>query len=217
MPTSLGETASVALLTLRVSSTAVLLALLAGVPLGALLGVARFRGRAAAVAAANAGMSFPPVLVGLAVSLILWRSGPLGPLGLMYTPSAMVVAQAIIGLPTVAGLTAAAVEQLGPAFVLQLRSLGAGRAALTWLAIREARLPVVAAAVAALGRLLGEVGAVMMVGGNVRGETRVLTTAIVLETRMGHFDRALLLGGVLLALALAVNAVIVLVARRSRG
>lgn len=211
------ETAAVAALTLRVCSSALLVALLAGVPTGAWLATARFRGRGAAIAAANAGMSLPPVLVGLLCSLLLWRSGWLGSLGLMYTPAAMVIAQAIIGFPTVVGLTAAAVEQLGPSFQLQLQSLGANRASLMWLSIREVRLPIVAVGVAAFGRLLGEVGAVLMVGGNIQGETRVLTTAIVLETQMGHFGEALALGGVLLGLSLAVNAVIAVLARRGRS
>jgi tungstate transport system permease protein len=208
------ETLPVVLLTLRVSSTALLLALAIGVPLGAFLGTSRFRGRTAAIAAANAGMSLPPVIVGLGLSLLLWRSGPMGALGLMYTPTAMVIAQAIIGFPTVVGLTAAAVEQLGSAFQLQLRSLGASRVALIWLCIRESGLPVVAAGIAVFGRLLGEVGAVLMVGGNIHGQTRVLTTAIVLETGMGRFDSALALGAALLAMSLAVNIVIAAAARR---
>ncbi len=208
------ETASVAALTLQVSSSALLAALAVGVPAGAWIATARFRGRAALVATANAGMSLPPVLVGLALSLLLWRSGPLGALGLMYTPTAMAIAQAIIGLPTVVALTAVGIDQLGPEFQLQLRSLGARRASLMWLCVREARFPVVAAGVAALGRLLGEVGAVLMVGGDIQGETRMLTTAIVLETGMGHFEQALALGAVLLALALGVNAVIAALARR---
>lgn len=210
------ETLSISLLTLRVSSTALFLALAVGVPTGAFFGTARSRWRDAAVTTANAGMSLSPVIVGLALSLVLWRTGPLGSLGLMYTPAAMTVAQAIVGLPTVVGLTAAAVDHLGRDFFLQLRSLGARRGALMWLAVREARLPIIAAGVAVFGRLLGEVGAVLMVGGNVRGETRVLTTAIVLETRMGHFDRALALGAVLLGLALAVNAAIATLSRRMR-
>ena len=190
---------------LRVSTTALLLALAAGVPLGALLATGRGRAARVGETAAGAGMGLPPVLVGLVVSMLLWRSGPLGWLGLMYSVTAMVVAQAIIGLPIVTALTAAAIAQLGPDLPLQLRGLGAGRWQLRWALLREARLPLVAVVLAVAGRLLGEVGAVMMVGGNIAGETRVLTTALVLEVRMGHFERGLGLGAVLLGLSVALS------------
>jgi tungstate transport system permease protein len=208
------ELASVTLLSLRVSSTALLGAVLVGAPLGAWLGTARFRGRGAALSTLNAGMGLPPVLVGLVVSLLLWRSGPLGWLGLMYTPAAMIVAQWVIVLPIIVALTAAAVQQVGTRLRLQLLALGASRPQLLWLLLREARLPILAAVMAGAGRILGEVGAVLMVGGNLRGQTRVLTTATVLETRMGHFEMALALGGVLLLLTLLVNAVLTSVQQR---
>jgi len=211
----LRELLGVTVLSLRVSSTALAAAVLVGAPLGAWLGTARFRGRGAMLSTLNAGMGLPPVLVGLVVSLLLWRSGPLGWLGLMYTPTAMVLAQWIIVLPIVVALTASAVQQVGSRLRLQLLALGASRLQLLWLLLREARLPLLAAVMAGAGRLLGEVGAVLMVGGNLRGETRVLTTATVLETRMGHFDMALALGLVLLLLTLAVNTVLTWLQQRT--
>jgi tungstate transport system permease protein len=201
----LGELAAVALLSLRVSAAALAVALVFGLPAGAWLAIARFRGRRAALAVVNTGMGLPPVLVGLAVAMALWRSGPLGFLEILYTPAAMIVAQTIIALPVVVGLTASAVQSLGEELPLQLRALGASTAQVLVHLVREARLAVLAAVMAAFGAVISEVGAVMIVGGNLRGETRVLTTAIVMETRMGRFGLALALGGVLLLLTFGVN------------
>jgi tungstate transport system permease protein len=210
--TSLGSAGAevwpVALLSLRVSTGALLLACAAGLPLGLGLALARFPGRRLLIGLANAGMGLPPVLAGLVVALLFWRSGPLGGLELMYTPSAMVIAQALIATPVIVSLTAAGVLQLGEDLPDQLRALGASRWQLTWLLLAEARLPLLAAAMAAAGRLLSEVGAALMVGGNIRGETRVLTTAMVMEVRQGNFALALALGFLLLVLALAVNGVL---------
>jgi len=201
----LPEIAGVLLLTLRVGASGLLAGLAVGVPAGLWLALARFPGRRVILGPAHAGMGLPPVLAGLVVALLLWRSGPLGFLELMYTPGAMIVAQALIATPIVVSLTAAGIQQLGDQLPDQLRALGASRRQLAWLLLKEARLPLLAAAMAAAGRLLSEVGAAMMVGGNIRGETRVLTTAMVLEVRQGQFAMALALGLVLLALALLVN------------
>jgi tungstate transport system permease protein len=192
-------------LTLRVTGAALLLAALAGVPLGAWLGLARFHGRGAVTALVYTGMGLPPVVVGLAVYLLLSRSGPLGFLGWLFTPTAMVLAQAVIALPVVAGLTLAAVSAVPPEVLTQVRALGASRWQARLAVLREARAGVGAALAAAFGRAVAEVGAALMVGGNVQGHTRVLTTAIVLETGKGAFALALALAGWLLALALAVN------------
>jgi len=151
------------------------------------------------------GMGLPPVVVGLFVYLMLSRSGPFGVLGWLFTPSAMIVAQIIIAFPLVAGLTMAAVQGVDPVLRVQVRSLGATRAQEVWTVLREARIGVVAAIVAAFGSIISEVGAVMLVGGNIEGKTRVLTTAIVLNTRTGEFSLALALGIILLALAFVAN------------
>lgn len=192
--------------TLLVSGAALVVAVVIGIPLGVALATGRrFRLRGLLMAVINTGMGLPPVVVGLVVALALFRGGPLGFLEWMYTVPAMVLAQAVIAFPLVVGLTAAGVQQLDPKLAIQLRSLGASRFQLGWLLLREARLSVLAAVMAGFGGALSEVGAVMMVGGNIRGQTRVLTTAIVQHTRMGQFEAAVLLGAVLLALAFAVN------------
>ncbi len=198
----------VGLLTLQVASSGLLIASAIGIPAGLGLALGRFPGRRALIGLANAGMGIPPVLAGLLVALLLWRSGPLGSLELMYTPAAMALAQALIATPVIVSLTAAGILQLGDELPDQLRALGASRWQQSWLLIKEARLPLLAAAMAAAGRLLSEVGASMMVGGNIRGETRVLTTAMVMEVRQGNFALALALGLLLLLLALSINGVL---------
>lgn len=200
-----GEWVEITGRTLLVSGAAVLVAVLLGIPLGALIATSRFRGRGLVLAIVNTGMGLPPVLVGLAVALALFRSGPLGFLSWIYTVQAMVASQAVIALPLVVGLTAAGVQQLDPQLSLQLRSLGASRTQLVSILLKEARLSVLAAIMAGFGGAISEVGAVMMVGGNIRGQTQVLTTAIVQHTRMGEFEAAVILGLVLLAIAFAVN------------
>jgi tungstate transport system permease protein len=195
-----GPVAEIALRTLAVSGAALLLAVAVGLPLGALLGRRRFRGRAFLVALANTGMGFPPVVVGLFVALALWRSGPLGGLGWMYTPQAMVVAQVLIALPLVVGISLAVVGALPDDWHLQVRTLGVRRLRAAWVLVRETRLGLLAAVIAALGGILSEVGAVMAVGGNLEGETRVLTTGILMYTQMGRFEDALALAAVLLGL-----------------
>jgi tungstate transport system permease protein len=195
----------IAFLSLQVSGTATLLSLLAGVPLGALLALARFPGRNLAVTLVNTGMGLPPVVVGLFVSIFLWRSGPLGFLELLYTPTAIIIAQFVIAAPIVIGLTIAAVQQVDPKLRLQLLGLGASRLQTVWLLLREARLPLLAAVMAGFGAVISEIGASMMVGGNIYRQTRVLTTATVLETSRGNFEIAIALSLLLLLLSFAVN------------
>lgn len=193
---------------LQVSGSAVALALLFGVPLGTWLGLARFRGRGLAVALVNTGIALPPVVIGLFVYLILSRQGPLGVLGWLYTPSAMIAAQFLLVTPYVAAVTLAAVGSVPGDLRLQARALGADRWQALRLHLKEARLSLMAAVAAGFGAAVSEVGAVLMVGGNVRGQTRVMTTAIVLETRQGRFAAAIAFGIILLLLAFAVNAFI---------
>lgn len=192
-------------LSLRVSATATAIALLLGIPLGALLALARFPGRGLVVSAVNTGMGLPPVVVGLFVSILLWRSGALGAWELLYTPAAIVLAQAVIAAPIVTGITLAAVQNVPEAFRLQLVALGASRPQMVWVVLREARLPMLAAVMAGFGGVISEIGASMMVGGNIRGQTRTLTTAMVLETGKGNFDVALALAVLLLVLIFLVN------------
>lgn len=201
-------------LTLRVSLSATLVAFLLGVPAGAALALGRFRGRRVLLAVANTGMGLPPVVVGLFVTVLLWRGGPLGALGLLYTPTAMVVAQAAIATPVVVALTAAALQQVDPDFLLQMRGLGATRFRALGALLREARLPLLAAGMAGFGAVVSEVGAAQMVGGNLAGETRVLTTAAVLATSRGQFALAIAFGLVLLFIAFAVNLVVTLAQHR---
>ncbi|MBI2458743.1 MAG: ABC transporter permease [candidate division NC10 bacterium] len=203
-------------LSLQISGSATLLSLLVGIPVGMALALARFPGRSLCVALVNTGMGLPPVVVGLFVSLFLWRSGPLGFLGFLYTPTAMVVAQFIIAAPIVTGLTSAAMQQLNPRLRLQLLALGASRWQLLWLLMREARLPLLAAVMAGFGGVISEVGASMMVGGNLQGQTRVLTTATVLETSKGNFDLAIALSVILLLLAFSVNYLLTWIQQRGR-
>ena len=199
------ELIRITLLSLGVSSMAVAISILTGMPIGALLALTEFPGRRLLISFVNTGMGLPPVVVGLFVTVLLWRSGPLGFLELLFSPTAIVIAQVIIALPIVTGLTIAALQQLNPKLRLQLLALGASRLQLLWLLLREARLPLLAAIMAGFGGVISEVGAVMMVGGNIKGQTRVLTTAIVLESRMGHFDLAIALAVLLLLLSFMVN------------
>lgn len=192
----------------QVSGSAVLLGLVIGIPVGTWLGLARFPGRGLAVAVVNTGLALPPVVVGLFVYVILSRQGPLGALGWLYTPSAMIAAQLVLAAPYVAAITLAAVQSVPPELRLQARGLGASRWRALLLHLREARLSLMAAVAAGFGAVISEVGAVMMVGGNVHGETRVITTAIVLETRRGQFATAMALGLILLIIAFAANAFI---------
>ena len=174
-------------LTLVVSLLATAVGVMLGVPLGTALGLGRFRGRTPLLVAVNTGMGFPPVLAGLLILLLLWRDGPLGSWGILFTPQAMVLAQSLLAIPIAAGVTAGAIGGLSPVAREQLTSLGLSRPATGWIAVREAWPGVAAAVAAAFGRVVSEVGAVLVVGGNIEGETRVLTTAIVQEARQAQF------------------------------
>jgi tungstate transport system permease protein len=207
----------ISLRTLRISLTALVLATAIGVPIGVWLGSRRFWGRRLLVALVNSGMGAPPVVVGLAVALLLWRSQPLGSLGLMYTPTGMVVAQVLIALPLLIAITLAAVGALGEEWDLQVRTLSVPRLWRVWLLMREIRLGILAAVIAALGAILSEVGAVLMVGGNLAGETRVLTTAILMQTQMGEFGVAMGLSAVLLGLMLVLAGLLTAVQQGGRA
>ncbi|WP_419950427.1 ABC transporter permease [Candidatus Palauibacter sp.] len=200
---------------LQISGSALLVAMVIGLPIGIAVGLTRFRLRLPVVAVINAGLAFPPVVVGLVVFMLLSRAGPLGDLQLLYTPAAMIAAQAVIAGPYIAAVSLAAVEGIPPDIALQARALGASRRQAILLQLREVRTSLIAAVAAGFGAIISEVGAVMMVGGNILGETRVMTTAIVLETRRGNFDVAIAMGIVLMLIALGVNALLLLLGRRS--
>lgn len=205
----------ITLLSLQVSGLATGISLFIGLPLGTWLALGRFRGRGLSLSIVNTGMALPPVVVGLTVSILLWRSGPLGDLRLIYTPAAIIIAQTIIAAPVVTGLTAAALQQLDPRLRLQLLGLGASRRQMVLALWQEARLPLLAALMAGFGSVISEVGASMMVGGNIRHQTRLLTTAIVLETGKGEFGRAIALSLILLILAFLVNLGLTWIQQRS--
>jgi tungstate transport system permease protein len=203
------QTYQVAARSLLVSGLATALAALIGIPLGALLALGTLPGRRLIAALVNTGMGLPPVVVGLGVSILLWRSGPLGGLALLYTPAAMILAQCIVATPLAAGLTAAALTLLDRDLLGALRADGAREWRVGWELVRAARPQVLVAIAAAFGRAISEVGASLMVGGNILNQTRILTTAITLETSRGDFARAIALGLILLALALLVNIALV--------
>lgn len=199
------STYEIALRSLVVSMIALLFALAFGLPLGAMLALTRFPGHRALVATVNTGMGVPPVVIGLLVALFLWRTGPLGGLHLMYTIQAMIIAQVLIALPIVAGLSYAALQQLDAGFRMQILALGAGRLRLFFMLVREIRVPLMGAVMAAFGGVISEVGAVMIVGGNIRGQTEVLTTGIVTNVEMGLFPSAVALAIVLMILSFTTN------------
>jgi tungstate transport system permease protein len=211
------EVWSILWLSLVVSGTATLVALLLGIPLGAGLALARFPGRRLVVSAVNTGMGLPPVVVGLFVSILLWRSGPFGDLEILYTPVAIVIAQAVIAAPIVTGITLAAVQNVPAPFRLQLLALGASRAQMVWIVLREARLPMLTAIMAGFGGVISEIGASLMVGGNIKGHTRTLTTAMVLETGKGNFEVAIALALLLLLLIFTVNWALTSIQQRRAG
>ena len=206
----LEDLSQIILLSLQVSGIALLLSTLIGIPVGVLMGLRRFSGHRIVTALLYTGMGFPPVVIGLFVYLLLSRSSPIGQLDLafipnLFTPGAMILAQTIIAFPLVAGFTMAAVMGVDPQLRLQVLALGATQSQAAWAVLRQARVGVIAAVVAGFGSIISEVGAVMLVGGNIEGRTRVLTTAIVLETRKGDFALALALGAVLLSITFVAN------------
>ncbi|MGQ9646334.1 MAG: ABC transporter permease [Thermodesulfobacteriota bacterium] len=210
------EVMSITLLSLRVSGSATLISLFIGISIGTIVALSRFPGRTVVVSLINTGMGLPPVVVGLFVTIFLWRNGPLGVLGILYTPTAIVIAQAIIATPIVMGITLAAIQHLPQKLRLQILALGATRVQMVWILIKEARLPLLAAVMAGLGGIISEVGASIMVGGNIKGYSRVLTTATVMETSRGNFDVAIALGIILLLLAYLINLVLTQIQQRER-
>jgi len=210
------EVVRIVVLSLKVSGSATLVALLVGLSGGVALAFLRFPGRNVVVAAVNTGMGVPPVVVGLFVSILLWRNGPLGMLELLYTPTAMIAAQVVIATPIVMGISLAALQALPEKLRWQAVGLGASRLQTVWILVREARLPLLAAVMAGFGGVISEIGASIMVGGNIKGYTRVLTTATVMETSRGNFEIAIGLGIILLLLTFAVNATLTKIQQRER-
>jgi tungstate transport system permease protein len=207
---------SITLRSLLVSGSAVVISLVLGILGGAFLAFKDFRGRNILLSLVNTGMGLPPVAVGLIVAVILWRSGPLGQFRLIYTPAAMVIAQTIIAAPIVTGFTAAALRHLDPRLRTQLYALGASRMQMLWIVLWETKLPLMAAVMAGFGGAISEVGASMMVGGNLAGETRVLTTAVMLEVSRGDFPVAMALSIILLVLIFIVNAILTSVQQQEK-
>ena len=214
MPLNNPDVWEITLLSIKVSGLATIISLLIGLPFGTLLALSKFPGRAFLLTIVNTGMALPPVVVGLAVAMTLWRSGPLGSLRLIYTPWAIIIAQVIIAAPVVTGLTTAALQALDSRLRLQLLGLGASRLQMVFSIWREARLPLLAALMAGFGSVISEVGASMMVGGNIRHQTRVLTTSIVLETSKGEFGNAIALGILLLLITFLVNYALTLIQQK---
>jgi tungstate transport system permease protein len=210
------EVMQITLLSLQVSGSATLISLVLGVSGGTAVALGNFPGRRLMVSLINTGMGLPPVVVGLFVTIFLWRNGPMGFLGMLYTPTAMVLAQAIIATPIVMGISLAAIQALPRNLRLQILSLGATRIQMVWILVKEARLPLLAAVMAGFGGVISEVGASIMVGGNIMNYSRVLTTATVMETSRGNFDIAIALGILLLLLAYLINLVLTHIQQRER-
>jgi tungstate transport system permease protein len=210
------EVMSITFLSLQVSGTATLVSLLIGISIGTTVALSNFPGRKIVVSLINTGMALPPVVVGLFVTIFLWRNGPFGVLEILYTPTAMIVAQTVIATPIVMGITLAAIQQLPKKLRLQILALGATRVQMVWILIKEAKLPLLAAVMAGFGGVISEVGASIMVGGNIKGYSRVLTTATVMETSRGNFDIAIALGILLLLLAYFINLILTHVQQRER-
>ncbi len=203
-------------LSLQISGAATLISVFIGISIGTVVALNHFLGKRFLVSVVNTGMGLPPVVVGLFVMIFLWRNGPFGFLGILYTPTAMIIAQATIATPIVMGITIAAIQNLPANLRLQILSLGATRLQMVWFLLREARLPLLAAIMAGFGGVISEVGASIMVGGNIKGYSRVLTTATVMESGMGNFDMAIALGIILLLLTFLVNYLLTLIQQRER-
>jgi tungstate transport system permease protein len=208
---------SIILRSLEVSGAAVFIATLISIPLGLLIGMTRFPGRGPLLAIINTGMALPPVVVGLIVYILLSRSGPLGFMHMLYTKQAMVVAQLVLAIPFVLGITVSSITSVPDEAIAQARSLGATRLQTTKLVLSEARLFLLVAIIAGAGRVIAEVGAVMMVGGNFEGDTQVMTTAIMEEVRKGNYSLGLALGAILLLIALAANSVMTKMQQHAGG
>jgi tungstate transport system permease protein len=210
------EVMGITFLSLKVSGAATFISLLIGISVGTAVALSAFPGKRFVVSLINTGMGLPPVVVGLFVSIFLWRNGPLGFLGILYTPLAMIIAQAIIATPIVMGITVAAMQQLPKKMRLQILALGASRVQMVWTLIKEARLPLLAAVMAGFGGVISEIGASIMVGGNIKGYSRVLTTATVMETGRGNFEVAIALSIILLLLAYVINLILTHIQQKER-
>ena len=210
------EVMRITLLSLKVSGSATLISLFIGISVGTLVALTQFPGKKFVVSLINTGMGLPPVVVGLFVTIFLWRSGPLGFFGLLYTPTAIIIVQSVIATPIVMGITLAAMQQLPKKMRLQVLALGATPLQTVWVLIREARLPLLAAVMAGFGGVISEIGASIMVGGNIQRYTRVLTTATVMETGKGNFEIAIALSIILLALAYCINYILTHIQQRER-
>ena len=210
------EVLGITRLSLQVSGTATLISLFIGISMGTMVALTEFAGRRLVVSLINTGMGLPPVVVGLFVTIFLWRNGPLGFLEILYSPTAMIIAQAVIASPIVMGITLAAIQALPKNLRLQILSLGATRAQMVWILVKEAKLPLLAGVMAGFGGVISEVGASIMVGGNIKGYSRVLTTATVMETSRGNFDIAIALSIILLLLAYFINLVLTHIQQRER-
>ena len=206
----------ITLRTLKVSLTAIVISTLIGIPAGMVLGLVTFPGRKFILAIVNIGMGLPPVVAGLWITLLLWRSGPLGEYSMLYTETAIVLAQILVSLPIVTALTSTAFQQISEKMLLQVKALGAKRLQLLWILMKENRLALLAAIIAGFGRVIAEVGAAMMVGGNISGETRILTTSIVMEVSKGNFDIALALSFILMTLAFLITFILTFLQQRRR-
>lgn len=211
------ETLRIAGLSLRISLTATAISLVVGIIGGTVIGLSKFTGKKFLISLVNTGMGLPPVVVGLGVMIFLWRSGPLGDLKLIFTPTAMVIAQIIISLPIIMGFTMASIQQLDSKLRLQILALGASRIQLIWLVLKETRLPLLAAVMAGFGGIISEVGASQMVGGNITGQTRVLTTAIVMESGRGDFGLAIALSIILMVIVYLVNLVLTIIQQKGKA
>lgn len=210
------EVLGITLLSLQVSGMATMISLFLGISCGTAVALTEFPGRNLVVSLINAGMALPPVVVGLFVTVFFWRNGPFGFLELLYTPTAMILAQAIIATPIVTGITLAAMQSLPKKLRLQILALGATRLQMLWILMQEARLPLLAAVMAGFGGVISEVGASIMVGGNIKGYSRVLTTATVMETSRGNFDMAIALSIILLLFVFLINLVLTVIQQRER-
>lgn len=210
------EVLSITWLSLTISGTATFISLFVGISVGTAVALTSFPGRKFVVSLINTGMGLPPVVVGLFVTIFLWRNGPLGFMQILYTPTAMILAQAVIATPIVTGISLAAIQHLPRNLRLQILALGATRLQMVWILIKEAKLPLLAAVMAGFGGVISEVGASIMVGGNIKGYSRVLTTATVMETSRGNFDIAIALSVILLLLTFFINAVLTNIQQRER-
>jgi tungstate transport system permease protein len=210
------EVLGITWLSLKVSGTATFISLFIGISVGTTVALTKFPGRRFVVSLINTGMGLPPVVVGLFVTIFLWRNGPFVFLEILYTPTAIIIAQTVIATPIVMGISLAAMQALPANLRLQILALGATRLQMVWILVKEAKLPLLAAVMAGFGGVISEVGASIMVGGNIKGYSRVLTTATVMETSKGNFDIAMALSIILLLLAFAINAVLTHVQQRER-